>query len=406
MLIRKTIASCSLLAASTLIAQSNTLSVPVTDILPPVLVENTIYTLEPEASVHKSIATYTINSRHGQYKVQGTVGLEEHINELLAIEKLEEMKKSKVYVDAAKNSALGPWDTAKGIVTEPITTVKESAKGFGGYLADIGYSIFSKDPSQENVAKTTLGFAAAKRKLAYELGVNPYTRFEPLQDALGEVSWTATGGGLTVTVLFSFVKDTPGTVLRISKTAGSARKLVRDMSPRKLSKLNEETLMEMDLNESSIELLMENYNFDPEAKTRLVTALDSLSSANGLQLLVDSALIAGSPQKANIIRDWVELIAAFEDNVTPVRKIVIYSSAPFVIDSEDNIYGVFPADYSAAGQGIEGQLASIAERIKADGYEPAEIYTTGKVEAELEAAFLLSGWKKVNKQVEDDLRTE
>ncbi|MGB0416119.1 MAG: hypothetical protein ACPGKS_04675 [Coraliomargarita sp.] len=402
----KTAALCLLAASYTSLSQAAGTSVPVTDILSPTYVENKVYALEPEASVSRSIATFTVNSRHGSHTVVGTVGLEEHLAELLAIEKLEAMKKSKVYTDAAKNSALGPWDTAKGIVTEPITTVKESVKGLGGYLADIGYSVFSKDPSQENVAKTTLGFTTAKRKLAYELGVNPYSRYEPLQDALGEVAWTATGGGLTVTVLFSFVKDTPGTVLRVSKTAGSARKLVRDMSPRKLSNLNEETLLAMGLSATSVELLMENYNYDPETKTRLVTALETLKKADGLQLLVDSALIAGSPPKAQKIRDWVELLAAFHENVTEVDQIVMYSSAPFVVDADGVVYGVFPADYSEAGQGIEEQITVISEQIKADGFTQGEIYTTGKVEAELEAAFLLAGWKTVNKHVEDDLRTE
>ena len=85
---------------------------------------------------------------------------------------------------------------------------------FGSFLADVGYSIVSDDPSQENAAKTALGFDAAKRQFAYQLGVNPYSRFEPLQDQLSEVSWTAVGGGLTVSAAFRAVKSTPGSVLK------------------------------------------------------------------------------------------------------------------------------------------------------------------------------------------------
>ena len=83
--------------------------------------------------------------------------------------------------------------------------MKDTARGLGGFLADVGYSVVSDDPSQDNVAKTGLGQSNAKRAFAFELGVNPYSQYEPLQKELSEVSWTAVGGGLTVGAAFRAV---------------------------------------------------------------------------------------------------------------------------------------------------------------------------------------------------------
>ena len=112
----------------------------------------------------------------------------ERINELRAVETIEAMKKSDVYLDAVKNSAKAPVNYGKALIDAPVDTLKGTARGLGGFLADVGSSVVSDDPSQDNVAKTGLGQSAAKRNFAFELGVNPYSRYEPLQEALSEVS--------------------------------------------------------------------------------------------------------------------------------------------------------------------------------------------------------------------------
>ena len=61
-------------------------------------------------------------------------------------------------------------------------------------MSDIGRSISSNDPHQAGVAETALGQATAKRAFAYEFGVDPYTRFKPLQKNLDDLGWAAAGG--------------------------------------------------------------------------------------------------------------------------------------------------------------------------------------------------------------------
>ena len=172
--------------------------VSVSEFLDKDLLRGSGYQLQPEASISRARALFTLHSDQGQTTVTGAVSLLERINEIQAVTVLAEMKKSDVYMDAIKNSAKAPVNFGKSLIDAPVDTVSNAAKGLGGFLADVGYSIVSDDPSQENVAKTGLGFATAKRNFAYQLGVNPYSQYQPLQDALGEVSWTAAGGACVV----------------------------------------------------------------------------------------------------------------------------------------------------------------------------------------------------------------
>ena len=66
------------------------------------------------------------------------------------------MKKTSVYKDAVKQSAKGPLRTAKGMLTAPVDTVSRVGRGIGSFFSDIGSSIVSDDPHQENVGKTAL----------------------------------------------------------------------------------------------------------------------------------------------------------------------------------------------------------------------------------------------------------
>jgi hypothetical protein len=132
---------------------AESIRVPVVQFIPEELITDPTYQLQPEATIHRSYATFQLKTDSGTTQIMGTNNLLERIAELKAIETLKKIKKTDVYMKALKSSALGPMETVKGLINEPVDTISEAAKGLGGLLADVGYSIVSDDPSQENVAK-------------------------------------------------------------------------------------------------------------------------------------------------------------------------------------------------------------------------------------------------------------
>ena len=336
-----------------------------------------------------------MDTDYGTASLVGREGLLTRIEELRAIEQLQEMKGTEVYGKALKSSAMGPMQTAKNLATEPGTTLRDIGRGLGGFLSDVGYAMVSDDPNQDNVAKTAAGFAAAKRQFAHGLGVSSYSGFQPLQDELSDVSWTSVGGGMTVTVAFSTLGGAGGAVVQYSGTAESMRALVRDNSPRKLQGINHDKLIGMGVKEDLAEALLNNFNYDPENATRLVGALASMEGVAGRELFIKVAVLQDQPYNARLMREWAELFAAYHANVQPVKAIVIAQTAPLLVLKDGQVMSIFPADYVAMDPTFEKRYRSLVKELRAQGLEPGEAWTTGKVDPALVPLLQDIGWKKV-----------
>ena len=122
------------------------------------------------------VNVYTVTSKNGSMTVEGTAALRERINELNALRHMEALQGTQLFTDALKEGVKAPLKTAKGLVTEPVETVKGAATGIGRWFSDMGRAIVSDDPDQDNVLKTAIGYSTVKRKFAYEYRIDPYTR--------------------------------------------------------------------------------------------------------------------------------------------------------------------------------------------------------------------------------------
>jgi hypothetical protein len=397
---------CLLLMMLSGSAAADAIRVKVETFLPAELISGQHYTMAATAEIRRAIAIYQLTTDYGKGEVTSTVALLERINELEAISTLAEMKKTDVYTDALKKSAGGPLNTAKALVDDPVGTVSDTARGLGNMFSDIGYSIVSDDPSQENVAKTAVGFGAAKRQLAHKLRVNPYSSYQPLQDQMSEIAWTMVGGGLTVMAGFSQISSTAGQVVRITSGSNTARKLVRDKSPRELRNHNLEALDKMGVSEDLAETFADNHNFDPEAETRLVVALQGLEGVAGRVDLVGRVALVATPSQADKARDWMELLAAYHAEITPAKKIIIASSAPFLVDAQGNVHAVFPTDYITTDPIIEAGVKRADQAIVGMGLKLGPFYATGRIDPKMAAELRAAGWSEVHDQAEKLLRKD
>lgn len=115
------------------------------------------------------------------------------------------------------------------------------------------------------------------------------------------------------------------------------------------------------------------------------------------------ALIA-TPSQAAKARDWVELLAAYHAEITPARKIVIASSAPFLVDAQGSVHAVFPTDYITTDPAIEAGIKRASQAIVGMGLNPGPFYATGRIDPKMVAELRAAGWSEVHDQVEKLLR--
>jgi hypothetical protein len=106
-------------------------------------------------------------------KVESTEGLIIRITELNAMSAMEEMDRKKVFGDAVVAGVKAPFQGAAKLVKEPVETTKGIIEGTGRFLSNIGRSIVSDDPHQDNALKVAIGYDAAKRAFAMSLASIP-----------------------------------------------------------------------------------------------------------------------------------------------------------------------------------------------------------------------------------------
>ena len=174
---------------------------------------------------------FELNTSYGRYQVQGRELLKVRLRELAAVTALEHMNKSQVYADAAAKAAKKPVDLAVGLVTNPVNTVQQSMSGVGALFSRIGSSAANMGHDRDSAADSLLGVSSAKRQIAYKLGVDPYTDFKPLADALNDMARVTALGDLTVSGAFMAIPGGAGMAVSYSKTAQEAGQMVLDKTP-------------------------------------------------------------------------------------------------------------------------------------------------------------------------------
>ncbi|MDH3609787.1 MAG: hypothetical protein OEQ24_11175, partial [Gammaproteobacteria bacterium] len=108
------------------------------DVVPEELLKSDLYTIEDEVATHGYTNTYQINSKFGKFTAHGNEMLVQRIQEIRAIQELENIKKSKKFSEGVKAGAKAPFSFMKNLVTHPVDTVSGVPKGLWRYGSRAG----------------------------------------------------------------------------------------------------------------------------------------------------------------------------------------------------------------------------------------------------------------------------
>ncbi len=352
------------------------------------------YQIEQKVKNDGFINTYRLTTDYGPLKVEGTSLLIKRTNELKALSHMQEVEQTDTFAEALKSGATAPLRTVKGLVTHPVDTISGVASGVGSWFEDIGNAITSDDPQQENALSAAIGYAAAKRKFAYEYGINPYTRYEPVQEKLTKMARASVVGGLTPKVAFGLIKSPVGTVLKLTGTADTMRKLVRDKSPAELSEINAGKLKAMGVEDSLANDFLKNPYFDPQEETLLVGELEAMKNVKDRKNFIKMAAVAPDYQIARFLRERAQMTAIYNEKVAPVERIIAVQGVPLLQRKDGVIIMLAPLDHVAWTQKLwlkESKGSGTFNQLP--GFSGKEVWITGAFDPVARKALEIEGWK-------------
>jgi len=368
------------------------------NVLPAKLLQGKNYQIENRVENDGLLNTYQVSTPYGTFALESTALLMGRIAELNAMTVMEEMDKQKVFGDAVLAGVKAPFQGAARLVTEPVETTKGIVKGTGRFISNMGRSIVSDDPHQDNTLKVALGYDTTKRVFAYDLGINPYSGYEPVISMLGSISQASVAGGLAPKAAMSAVGGGVGTAMSLSGTAEGMRKLVRDNPPGELQKINASKLAAMGLSQSLIDALLNNYAFDPQEATMLVGELDSMKKVKGRDEFVAAASLASDHRVAVFYGNMARMMAGYHTNVSPVESIGRLAGTPCARKKDGAVVLLVPVDYVVRTAEVEGKLKRIDDAIgKAGGAKDKELWITGMADESARKMLSDGGWKIVEK---------
>lgn len=360
-------------------------------VLPPDLAHSPNYTVDERVGLENFQYVYQLKTKWGPFNVKGSDLLRLRAREIAATAKLETVGGAGTAVSAAGKTALRPVETAKGLVTAPGQTIGDTVKGVGRIFSSAGATMHSTDPHNESILASVTGGATARRKLAFDLGVDPNTSFPPLSNELKRVATASAVGETSANVGLSFVAGPAGIAISAGGTATQVREMIRDKSAADLEKDGRKSLTAMGVSQGTIDAFYASPNLSPTDKTVIVEVLERLGSIDGRELFIAGAAHAPSIEMGFFYRHQAMLIWAYNKKIAPVRGFVWVGGAPMLATGKGTV-SILPVDYLVWSAPI-AELAANAKRERGGG----ELWITGRASPTTTAKLAELGWKLVPK---------
>jgi hypothetical protein len=385
--------------------------------------ESDAYTIEDTVPTDGFMARYSITSPYGTFSASGPGMLNTRLNEIRALSALQIMEDDDRFVEAAENTAKDTASNLRRFVKQPKETLEGVPEGVGRFFKRTGRTLKTGvqklgdvregrqpgvDETQSsnlpggapasatpdasltesvlqasgNAAVNVLGFDKQRRRLAKELGVDPYTTNRILSEKLDEVTWAAFAGGLGVNVLTSLI---PGGM--ILSTSSRLSDWVWDTAPGDLRVEIESKLLDMDIDQSEIDRLLRHSFYTMSMQAVLTASLEELDGVTGRADLMPLILSVGSVGQARFLVQTVDLLGRYHSNLGPLASLYIQGTVIGVKEDGQPVV-MAPIDHMSWTPTLE-DFATTLE----NAFNPMPVlYSTGSLSARTSEVLSERGW--------------
>ena len=337
------------------------------DLLPPDLLEGPHYAVEEKVYTHGHTHVFTITSDFGTFHARGDDMLEDRLREIEALAAMQEMSATKEFAAAAAKALASPLVATWNVITNPVDTIVGIPKGTLETVRRTSDLVRGQRGELEDSAfQELIGFEAKKRKIAGELGVDPYSSNKTLQKELNRFAWAAYAGGLP-SMFVPFTKRPPAAADPAGLSADDRlREALRQYSPEDLDRLNRIELAVMGVPKPLCDEFIHHPWYSPGHETTLVGSLSALDLAEDRRAFIEVAITADSEDDARSYQRIAELMRRYNDNIGRIDKIVAVGGTLTGYAAEGTLVVPFAADHAVWSQSTAAFAASFTKALPDD----------------------------------------
>jgi hypothetical protein len=325
----------------------------------------------PHHKVRETVPTYfganqfTIDSDFGVFEANGNEILVRRIQEINAIAQLKDVSRTDQYKKALSAAAKSPVAAMKNIANDPVNTISNVPKGIMKFMRRAGESVKNIGNKAESSAaegskmQQLIGFSDAKRKVAIELGVDPYSTNAMLQHELDEIAWASFAGGATFSLATLPIGGGAGTALTLTEVSGDLNDILKEKSPTDLKILNRKSLLAMGATEKATERFLNNSAFSPSEQTAFVLNLKSLNGVANRGAFVRTAGETSSDEQDAIFCAETAALMSKTHKDKPLARITMLGDFPVCVAKDGTIIVALQWDYAAWTSGAAGFTSDV-----------------------------------------------
>ncbi len=357
-------------------------------VLPPNLLNSPNYTIGKQVGLDNFQYVSRVDTRWGTFTVKGLDLMRVRAREIAATVAMEQIDSAGTMVNAAGRTVLKPLATAKDLVTAPGRTIGDTVLGVGNLFGSVDASVAATDPHKEGVVASLTGGATARRKIAYDFGIDPNTTFPPLHDELTRLATANAIGETTTNAGLAFVTGGAGIAISVGGTSRTLRLALRDKTAAQLEKEGRLSLAAMGVPAATTNAFYANPHLSPTDKAIVVAALMNLGATSGREIFIAGAAGTRSIEMGFFYRRQAELIAAYDGRIAPVTAFIRMGAAP-MLETGKGTVSILPVDYLYWSPPLEALVAGAGRG--------GQMWITGRASEKATAQLAARGWTLVPK---------
>ena len=323
------------------------------EILKPELLKGPHYVIRDPVPTASGVNQFTIDSDFGVFEADGNEMLLQRLKEIDAIARLRGVSRTDEFKNSLVTAAKSPLNSARNIARDPAQAISNVPKGIMKFLGRAKETVANvgkgggEDVGEGNRMKDVIGYSDKKRRIALQMGIDPYSTNTVLQKQLDDVAWASWAGGFTFSVATFPISGPVGAALTVTNLNSTVEDLLREKSPSELEQINRATFRAMGASASDIERILHGGAFTP---TEFTTFAVHLKSLNGVANR--GAFVKVAAQKSTTEADALFCVytAALMDQInqkTPIARIVRLGDFPICGAKDGAIIVALQWDYAA-----------------------------------------------------------
>jgi len=379
------------------------------ELAPAALLQGPLHKVAEPVHLEGFLGRFVIESQFGTFSVRGVSMLAVRVNELRAIQALQEVQRTQAFQDSLVRAAQAPVQLVQSAVTNPIGTVENIGQGFGSVLSRVGF--MARSGAQTLVDSTgnpvpvasglpppapgevppppfngdPFGYNKARRDWARELGIDPYTSNPVLRPLLDNAAAASFAGSFAVNTAIGAVSMGANLVVGFDT---DVRDAVWNQPPVDLARDNEARLQAIGVSGRTTRDFLRNRWFTPSQQTAFAVALAKLGAIPGAESVVAVAAQVQGETNVRFLVESVRLLGQYDGRAGPFTRLFMSNMVPAAATADGTVVAAAAIDYAYWDQAA----ADFAQR-REFGAKRKTLLVAGNASQRAHEAFAQKGWQ-------------